>query len=180
MLSINNNHQKGGRELLPNATFCYAALYCLVVYTTPVGHEVQTERVVHAVAAALAVGTLCGVAGTVASPFQRTQHILATTTASSLRAAAERGRPTQRPLKAHELSLLQHFYESLCVLVERQRLSDPLSLLLVHKVKALLEEGVFLHRPLLQQVSRLEGEAVCVDPPPTGRWRGGWEGEEVR
>lgn len=111
-----------------------------------------------------------------ASPFQRTQHILATTTASSLRAAAERGRPTQRPLKAHELSLLQHFYESLCVLVERQRLSDPLSLLLVHKVKALLEEGVFLHRPLLQQVSRFKGEAVCVDQ--ISAWGGGGVGGE--
>jgi hypothetical protein len=31
MLSLNTNYCKGGQELLPTATLCYAALYCLVV-----------------------------------------------------------------------------------------------------------------------------------------------------
>jgi hypothetical protein len=33
-----------------------------------------------------------------------------------------------------QVELLEQFYECLCSLVERQRLSDPLSLTLVHKV----------------------------------------------
>lgn len=34
-----------------------------------------------------------------------------------------------------QVELLELFYASLCSLVERQRLSDPLSLTLVHKVR---------------------------------------------
>jgi hypothetical protein len=34
-----------------------------------------------------------------------------------------------------QVELLEHFYDALCGLVERQRLSDPLSLYVVHQVR---------------------------------------------
>ncbi|GBF90680.1 hypothetical protein Rsub_02979 [Raphidocelis subcapitata] len=63
-----------------------------------------------------------------------------------------RAASTCRALKREEVALLEHFYSSLCGLVERQRISDPLSLVIVHKTKELLEDGAFLHRPLLQRL----------------------------
>ena len=49
--------------------------------------------------------------------------------------------------------MLSRFYDQLCVVVEQQRLSDPACLAVVHRVKALMEAGVFLHKPLLAQVA---------------------------
>jgi hypothetical protein len=49
-----------------------------------------------------------------------------------------RAASTCRALKREEVALLDHFYSSLCGLVERQRISDPLSLVIVHKVGGLL------------------------------------------
>jgi hypothetical protein len=43
---------------------------------------------------------------------------------------------------AAELEAIETFYERLCHLVERTRVSDPLSVSIVHKVKWLLERGV--------------------------------------
>ncbi len=51
-----------------------------------------------------------------------------------------------------QAAVLEAFYSRLCRLVQAQRISDPLSLMLVHKVHALMEEGVQLRRPLLVQV----------------------------
>ncbi|KAG2431637.1 hypothetical protein HYH02_013214 [Chlamydomonas schloesseri] len=51
-----------------------------------------------------------------------------------------------------EIRILQRFYDQLCALVEAQRMSDPLCLMVVAKVKALLEAGVYLHRPMLTAV----------------------------
>eukprot|EP00198_Chlamydomonas_reinhardtii_P010505 XP_001699842.1 predicted protein [Chlamydomonas reinhardtii] len=51
-----------------------------------------------------------------------------------------------------EIRILQRFYDQLCALVEAQRMSDPLCLMVVAKVKALLEAGVYLHRPMLAAV----------------------------
>ncbi|KAG2426915.1 hypothetical protein HXX76_012701 [Chlamydomonas incerta] len=51
-----------------------------------------------------------------------------------------------------EIRILQRFYDQLCALVEAQRMSDPLCLMVVAKVKALLEAGVYLHRPMLVAV----------------------------
>jgi hypothetical protein len=34
------------------------------------------------------------------------------------------------------VAVLEHFYASLCGLVEWQRISDPLTLMMVHKVRA--------------------------------------------
>eukprot|EP00775_Hariotina_reticulata_P014552 gene14552-14683_t len=38
-----------------------------------------------------------------------------------------------RVIKKSEVELLEQFYDALCGLVERQRLSDPLSLMVVHQ-----------------------------------------------
>jgi hypothetical protein len=51
-----------------------------------------------------------------------------------------------------EIQAIERFYEKLCHLVERQRVSDPLSLSVVHKVKQLLESGSNMHRALLTAV----------------------------
>jgi len=51
-----------------------------------------------------------------------------------------------------EIQAIERFYEKLCHLVERQRVSDPLSLSIVHKTKALLETGHNMHKPLLLRV----------------------------
>ncbi|KAG2500507.1 hypothetical protein HYH03_001284 [Edaphochlamys debaryana] len=51
-----------------------------------------------------------------------------------------------------EIRILQRFYDQLCALVEAQRMSDPLCLMVVSKVKALLEAGVYLHKPMLVAV----------------------------
>ena len=51
-----------------------------------------------------------------------------------------------------EIQAIERFYEKLCHLVERQRVSDPLSLSVVHKVKQLLEGGSNMHRSLLVAV----------------------------
>ncbi|GFR52887.1 hypothetical protein Agub_g15520 [Astrephomene gubernaculifera] len=51
-----------------------------------------------------------------------------------------------------EIRILQRFYDQLCALVEVQRMSDPLCLMVVSKVKSLLEAGVYLHRPMLVAV----------------------------
>jgi hypothetical protein len=47
---------------------------------------------------------------------------------------------------------IERFYEKLCHLVERQRVTDPFSLSLVHKVKSLLEQGLNMNRSLLIRV----------------------------
>mmetsp|Transcript_23841 Transcript_23841/g.28798 ORF Transcript_23841/g.28798 Transcript_23841/m.28798 type:complete len:638 (+) Transcript_23841:415-2328(+) len=51
-----------------------------------------------------------------------------------------------------EIQSIEKFYEKLCHLVERQRVSDPLSLSIVHKVKHLLECGVSMQKMLLVRV----------------------------
>ncbi|GLC47400.1 hypothetical protein PLESTM_002068900 [Pleodorina starrii] len=51
-----------------------------------------------------------------------------------------------------EIRILQRFYDQLCALVEVQRMSDPLCLMVVSKVKSLLEAGVYLHKPMLVAV----------------------------
>ncbi|KAK3279844.1 hypothetical protein CYMTET_12296 [Cymbomonas tetramitiformis] len=51
-----------------------------------------------------------------------------------------------------EIQAIERFYEKLCHLVERQRVSDPLSLSIVHKVKQLLESGISLQKTLLIRV----------------------------
>ncbi|GFH11799.1 uncharacterized protein HaLaN_07357 [Haematococcus lacustris] len=51
-------------------------------------------------------------------------------------------------LDPEELRVLQRFYDQLCALVEAQRMSDPLSLMVIHKVKSLLEGGTFLQRTM--------------------------------
>lgn len=55
-------------------------------------------------------------------------------------------------LDPEELRALQRFYDQLCALVEAQRMSDPLSLMIIHKVKVLLESGIFLTRSMLEAV----------------------------
>lgn len=55
-------------------------------------------------------------------------------------------------LDGGEIRILQRFYDQLCALVEAQRMSDPLCLMVVSKVKSLLEAGVYLHRPMLVSV----------------------------
>jgi len=55
-------------------------------------------------------------------------------------------------LDPEEVRVLQRFYDQLCALVEAQRMSDPLSLMVVHTVKGLLENGTFLHRAMLVEV----------------------------
>ncbi|KXZ44766.1 hypothetical protein GPECTOR_62g881 [Gonium pectorale] len=55
-------------------------------------------------------------------------------------------------LEPAEIRILQRFYDQLCALVEVQRMSDPLCLMVVSKVKSLLEAGVYLHRPMLVAV----------------------------
>lgn len=64
----------------------------------------------------------------------------------------EKANKSSRQLNAEELVILQRFYEQLCVVVEQQKMSDPTCLMIVHKVKSLMEQGVFLHKPLLVQV----------------------------
>lgn len=41
----------------------------------------------------------------------------------------------EAPLDPAELQLLQRFYDQLCALVEQQRMSDPLCLMVIHKVR---------------------------------------------
>ncbi len=65
--------------------------------------------------------------------------------------AAHAARAAQQ-LDPEELRVLQRFYDQLCALVEAQRMSDPLSLMVVHKVKSLLEEGTFLQRVMFEAV----------------------------
>eukprot|EP00798_Chlamydomonas_sp_ICE-L_P016563 gene16563-22793_t len=55
-------------------------------------------------------------------------------------------------LDPEELKALQRFYDQLCALVEAQRMSDPLSLMIIHKVKSLLEGGTFLTRGMMTAV----------------------------
>jgi len=57
-----------------------------------------------------------------------------------------------RRIDMAEIQAIERFYERLCHLVERQRVSDPMSISIVHKVKALLESGVNIHRNLLIKV----------------------------
>uniref|UniRef100_A0A7R9YUG4 Uncharacterized protein n=1 Tax=Chlamydomonas euryale TaxID=1486919 RepID=A0A7R9YUG4_9CHLO len=61
---------------------------------------------------------------------------------------------TQRAhaLDPEELRVMQRFYDQLCALVEAQRTSDPLSLMVVHKVRAALEGGASLNRSLLSAI----------------------------
>lgn len=47
--------------------------------------------------------------------------------------AKVRARQAQQ-LDPEELRVLQRFYDQLCALVEAQRMSDPLSLMVIHKV----------------------------------------------
>eukprot|EP00878_Enallax_costatus_P019255 GHUV01020310.1.p1 GENE.GHUV01020310.1~~GHUV01020310.1.p1 ORF type:complete len:781 (+),score=290.42 GHUV01020310.1:1618-3960(+) len=86
---------------------------------------------------------------TVESPFVNSNKSKAATAAAAADGQAAAG---TRAIKQSEVELLEHFYDALCGLVEKQRLSDPLSLTVVHQVKALLEGGTFLQPPLLQQV----------------------------
>lgn len=66
-----------------------------------------------------------------------------------------------------ELKALQRFYDQLCALVEAQKMSDPLCLMVVHKVRDLLESGVVLHKSLLTAVS----EHVATFTKSTGLLR---------
>ncbi|KAG1671623.1 hypothetical protein FOA52_006854 [Chlamydomonas sp. UWO 241] len=61
---------------------------------------------------------------------------------------------TQRAnaLDPNELRVMQRFYDQLCALVEAQRMSDPLCLMVVHRVRAALEGGASLNKSLLQAV----------------------------
>jgi hypothetical protein len=61
---------------------------------------------------------------------------------------------TQRAhaLDPDELRVMQRFYDQLCALVEAQRMSDPLCLMVVHRVRAALEGGASLNKSLLQAV----------------------------
>lgn len=56
-------------------------------------------------------------------------------------------------LDPEELKALQRFYDQLCALVEGQeKMSDPICLMIVHKVRDLLESGSMLHKSLLNLV----------------------------
>lgn len=57
-----------------------------------------------------------------------------------------------RKVDVAEIQAIERFYERLCHLVERQRVTDPFSLSLVHKVKSLLEQGINMNRALLLRV----------------------------
>jgi hypothetical protein len=57
-----------------------------------------------------------------------------------------------RKVDVAEIQAIERFYEKLCHLVERQRVTDPFSLSLVHKVKSLLEQGINMNRALLLRV----------------------------
>eukprot|EP00892_Ulva_mutabilis_P006737 jgi/Ulvmu1/4435/UM002_0160.1 len=52
-------------------------------------------------------------------------------------------------LQLEDVHILERFYNQLCLLVEAQCPSDPMSLLCVQNVKELLESGHTLHKPLL-------------------------------
>ena len=53
-------------------------------------------------------------------------------------------------LNPDELKGLQRFYDQLCALVESQeKMSDPICLMIVHRVRDLLESGTSLHKSLL-------------------------------
>lgn len=71
-----------------------------------------------------------------------------------------------RPIRREEVVVLEHFYDALCTLVEHEHISDPLSLLIVYHVKTLLEAGIFLHKPLLQQVGACCYSMLLRDDQP--------------
>ena len=58
-------------------------------------------------------------------------------------------RPTAGPVDMEEIAILERFYNQLCLLVERQRVSDPCSIALLLAVKTLLEKGTTLVPTLL-------------------------------
>lgn len=55
-------------------------------------------------------------------------------------------------LDPDQLRVMQRFYDQLCALVEAQRMSDPLSLMVVQRVRSLLEAGSSLQKSLLNTV----------------------------
>lgn len=65
------------------------------------------------------------------------------------RKGASRKRPTSGPVDMEEIAILERFYNQLCLLVERQRVSDPCSIALLLSAKKLLEKGTTLVRTLL-------------------------------
>ena len=65
------------------------------------------------------------------------------------RKGANKKRPTAGPVDMEEIAILERFYNQLCLLVERQRVSDPCSIALLLAVKTLLEKGTTLVPTLL-------------------------------
>lgn len=55
---------------------------------------------------------------------------------AALQARAQTAARAAQTLDPEELRVLQRFYDQLCALVEAQRMSDPLSLMVIHKVGA--------------------------------------------
>lgn len=77
------------------------------------------------------------------------------------RKGQSRKRPTAGPVDMEEIELLERFYNQLCLLVERQRVSDPCSVALLLCVKELLEKGLTLSRHLMAAV--VEGLAYWAN-----------------
>eukprot|EP00873_Tetraselmis_striata_P040367 jgi/Tetstr1/460631/TSEL_005828.t1 len=90
------------------------------------------------------------------------------------RKGQSRKRPTAGPVDMEEIELLERFYNQLCLLVERQRVSDPASVALLLCVKELLEKGLTLSRHLMAAVveglahwanhSGMQAHNLCVLP----------------
>ena len=68
------------------------------------------------------------------------------------RKGSNKKRPTVGPVNMEEIAVLERFYNQLCLLVERQRVSDPCSIALLLAVKTLLEKGTTLVPILLTGV----------------------------
>ncbi|GIL53847.1 hypothetical protein Vafri_9480 [Volvox africanus] len=86
--------------------------------------------------------------GKVVSPYARLEQYQAAQEA----ARRNTKQKAVQALDPSEIRILQRFYDQLCALVEVQRMSDPLCLMVVSKVKLLLEAGVYLHKPMLVAV----------------------------
>jgi hypothetical protein len=60
---------------------------------------------------------------------------------AALQARAQTAARAAQTLDPEELRVLQRFYDQLCALVEAQRMSDPLSLMVIHKVSGVSAYG---------------------------------------
>lgn len=76
-------------------------------------------------------------------------------------------------LEIEDILLMERVYEQLCLLVQFQRPSDPLSLALLHMVKTAFEAGHTVTRQLLRHV--VVSMADMVHGAGMGRW-GKWRG----